>query len=221
VTRADVITFLEQYVIGRTVASRPITTTTGNGTVVIRYGEQSLFSNLTRSSRGFAFDVTCVTIGQRFLRGVEDGSPTVADGTMDAVRTFRYEMTERASTGELLGFGRFVTSTSIESDPLAGTCFLIRMTVEDGRLDLTESQIGYGDRVDADGSRTPAASDGRYRFSVGEGRLIVEYRQATFDVDPRTLERAPSGDWFPIQVSEEFDPADPVPVPAPARTPPR
>lgn len=203
----QVVDFLERHVIGHTVAAQPITARTNGGRTEITYVDQNFFSNLSQTPDGFGFDLTAVTLGRRYGLD-EQGRRVELAGSLDAVRVYRYELTERPSTGQLLGFARFVSSTNTEFDPFSGACFLSRMRLAGEELIVQDMQVGYGDFVDRGGVRRPIAVDGVYRYTVKDGRLIVQFDQGTFNVDPETLTRTPTGDQFPTQVSEEFDEPD-------------
>jgi len=195
--------FIEQNLIGRSLTSSPISALINDGRTEVTYADQTFFSDFVRREQGFDFDLTVITLGRRF--GLHDGQRTELAGNMDAVRVYRYRMTERVSTGRLLGFARHISSTNTESDPVAGTCFMIQMRVEDGTLLVDERQIGYGDFLVPGGGRKPQALDSTYRYSLdAQGVLQVRFDQTTFDVDPDTFERTPSGDKFPTQVSREM-----------------
>jgi hypothetical protein len=201
--RGRIIEFVERNLIGRTVSSEPVTTSTSDGRIEASYIDQNFFSNLVRSDFGFSFDLTDVTIGRRYTVD-EKGQAAELAGSLDAVRVYRYDMTERPSSGRVVGFARFISSTNTEFDPLVGTCFLVHMRLEDETLVVEENQVAYGDFIAPGGERRPVASDSFYRYSVRDGRLVVEFQQTTFNVDPETLERSPTEDRFPPKVSEEF-----------------
>jgi hypothetical protein len=206
-----VIEFLQANVIGRTVTSEPIVTRTNQGRTESAYVDQNFFSKLVRTPDGFTFDLTSLARGERF--GLDSfGNPVESAGTLDAIRVYRYDVTERASTGRLLGFARFLSSTNANFDPLTGTCFLTRMMMEGDDLLITDTQIGYGDFVARGGQRVPVAVDGAYRYTLRGSRLAVHYQQHTYDVDPQTLARTPTGDTFPVQVSVEAMAEEPIMV---------
>ncbi|MXM64265.1 hypothetical protein GR925_12615 [Streptomyces sp. HUCO-GS316] len=201
----SVVEFIGKYLIGRTLTSEPISTHTDAGRVETTYADQTFFSNFVQRTSGFDFDLTVITRGRRF-------GPD-ADGTLDAVRVYRYEMTERVSTGQLLGFARYISSTNTQYDPLAGSCFLIQMRVDGGALLVNERQIGYGDFPTPGGGRKPKALDCRYRYSLDDrGVVSVEFDQESYDVDAESFERQPSDDEFPTQVSRELFDQEGAPV---------
>ncbi|WNZ06186.1 hypothetical protein [Streptomyces sp. 11x1] len=208
----DVVEFIGHNLIGRTLTSQPINTRTHEGRVETTYTDQTFFSNLVQRTNGFDFDLTLITHGRQFHLDAED-RPGAAAGTMDAVRVYRYAMTERVSTGQLLGFARYVSSTNTHFDPLAGTCFLVQMRIDDGALLVTEHQVGYGDFPTPDGGRKPQAMDCRYRYRLDDrGVLSVEFDQKSFDVDVNSFERQPTNDQFPTQVSRELFDTEGAPV---------
>jgi hypothetical protein len=86
---------------------------------------------------------------------------------------------------------------------MAGAIFLVRMSMRDGELRVDENQVGYSDRITADGTARPIAIDGVYTYTVKGETLAIHYDQATFDVDPVTLSRAQTGEQFPTQVSRQ------------------
>jgi hypothetical protein len=197
-----VVDFIEQNLIGRTLSSTPIRAVTNDGATEVTYVDETFFSNLVRRRLGFDFDLTAITMGRRF--GLSDGHRAELAGSMDAVRVYRYQMTERVSTGRLLGFARHISSTNAQFDPVAGTCFMVQMRIEDGALISEEQQVGYGDFPGVGGRRRAQALDSVYRYSVDEnGILQLRFDQVTFDVDPDSFARVPSGDKFPTQLSQE------------------
>lgn len=205
--RERVIEFLDSKVIGRTVVSQPVTTRTNDGRTEATYVDQSFFSNLVRTDFGFSFDMTALTRGERY--GLDEkGKRVEFAGTLDAVRVVRYQLTQRASTGRLVGFWHLSSSTATEFDPLTGAGFLVTVRMDKDAMVLHESQMGYGDFVAPGGERRPMSIDGHFRYEVSKGRLIVRFQQETFNVDPDTMQRVPSGETFPPQVSEEFGLSD-------------
>ena len=201
-TEKDVVNFLSKNVIGKAVVAPPVTTSTDGSRITSAYEEDVVFSGLSTTERGFSFDMTTLARGTRYAVD-KKGSRLLAEGTLNAVRVLRYEMTERASTGELIGFSRFISSTNTQPDPMQGAFFLVRMWMERSALVVTESQVGYADFIGADAKMKPSAIEGKYRYTVVKGKLSVEYEQATFDVDPKTLDRKRTADKFPVQVSRE------------------
>ena len=207
--RVQVLCFLKNHIIGRSVVAAPVTTLTDHGHLTSAYEEDAVFSGLAETANGFSFDMTVLARGTRYRP--ETGG-VLAEATLNAVRVLRYEMTERLSSGKLVGFGRFVSTTNYQPDPFSGAAFFVRMWVDGHSLLLHELHVGYVDFVSADGSFKPVAVDGKATFALEQNVLVVRYEQETFDVDPDTLARKPTGDKLPVQVSRE------VPFPSPLAT---
>jgi hypothetical protein len=198
------VEFLRDHVIGKTLVAAPITTITDQGRAEGHLETQTFFSNCVETANGFCFDLTDIARGTFYLRGA-DGATIRSDGSLNAVRVYRYEMTERKSSGKLVGFARYVASTNTEPDPVSGTVSLVRMWLEDGVLMVEETQAGYADFPGAGGVANAVASDGVYRYRIEDGKLEMRYQQTTFDVDPTTLRRTRTSDEFPEQVSREIE----------------
>jgi hypothetical protein len=202
--RTKALEFLKKNVIGKTVVATPVTAYSEGDRIMDISDDQTFFCNLVEKADGFTFDLTAIARGTRYERD-KKGEFSEPEGSLIAVRVYRYEITERRSSGKLLGFGRFVSSTNTQPDPLSGTVFLTRMWLEDGALVVHDTQTGYADFAAAAGTFKPIASDGTYRYTVKDGRLIVEYQQKTFNVDPETLRRTPTKEKLPAQLSQEVD----------------
>jgi len=201
--RTQVVEFVKRHVIGKSVVAPPVTTDVDGGRITSTYEEDAVFSNLTETANGFSFDMTTLARGTRYVR--DKKRELLAEGTLNTVRVIRYEMTERSSSGKLVGFARFISSTNTQPDPFFPAIFLVQMSLERDRLAVHETMVGYVDFVAADGSFKPVALDGKYSYALEQDRLVVRYEQETFDVDPTTLRRTPTGDKFPAQVSQEID----------------
>jgi hypothetical protein len=201
--RTEVIEFLRKHIIGRTVVAEANTTSEEGGRLAVAYQDQTSFNNLVETADGFSFDLTALFRGTRFVK--DDGRGFLAEGTLDAIRVYRYKITERKSSGKLVGYARFVASTNPQNDPFSGACFVSRISLAGGELVVEDTQAGYCDFVLSDGSFKPVASDGKYRYAAEHGKLVVYYQQATFDVDPETMGRTRPKDKLPLQVSREID----------------
>ena len=196
----QVLEFLKTHVIGRALAAPPIITHTDHNGVASAYEEDAIYSNLCERANGFSYDLTTLARGTRYL---PQKAGFAAEGTLNSVRTLRYELTERASSHRLVGHSRFIASTNSQPDPFAGVVFLVQMAIEQGALVVYETMTGYADFAGPDGHFHPGAVDGKYVYSLDKGRLAIHYEQARFDVDPVTLARKPTSDRFPAQVSHE------------------
>lgn len=199
-----VLTFLAEHVIGKTMVADPIKTLTYQGRIEGVYEDQTVYHNLVQTSdHQFRFDLTTLTTGALYEIDESVTSPK-SEGSLNAIRILRYEMTERKSSGKLVGFAHFVSTTNAQPDPFSGTIFLVRMSMDGQDLLVQESQIGYADVAGLDGSFRPVASDGEYRYAVKDGKLESCYQQMRFDVNPETFERTRTRDQFPSQISKEL-----------------
>jgi len=201
--RMQVINFLRDHVIGKTVYAAPLTTYADDGRLMVVSDDQTFFSNLCETPYGFTYDLTAIARGTRYERD-KGGQFEQPEGSLIAVRVYRYEMTERKSSGKLIGFARYISSTNID-DPFVGTVFLSRMWMDGGALVVHDSQAGYGDIAGATGQYKPGAYDGKYRYSVEKEQLVVNYEQTNYDVDPESIGRTPSAEKMPAQVSTEIE----------------
>ncbi|HRW16484.1 hypothetical protein [Amaricoccus sp.] len=204
-----VFEFLKENVVGRAVVAPPIITNTDRGRLESAFEEDVIYSNLCRTATGFSFDLTNLSRGTRYLPR-SDGKEYVAEGTYNTVRVLRYEMALRRAADFLIGHARFLSSTNSHPDPMAGTAFLVRMWMEDDVLLVDERMSGFAEMVSADGGPRPVAIDGVYRYAVKDGILVVCYQQTTYEVDPHSLERKPTGERFPEQVSKEASVPSPL-----------
>jgi hypothetical protein len=64
---------------------------------------------------------------------------------------------------------------------------------------------GYVDLLAARGKYKPGSVDGKYTFSVVEGKLRTDYEATYFDVDPDTLKRKPRKEKLPHFVAREIE----------------
>jgi len=205
--RTQAVEFLKKYVIGRCLITHPIETHIEHDLIVSAYEEDVIFSNLNETAQGFSFDMTTLARGTRYL----NRDHLLAEGTLNAVRVIRYEITERLSSGDLIGHSHFISSTNSHPDPFTGTIFFVRMILNGNVLNVEEGHVGYADVPTADGKFRPVATEGHYTYSIEKGGLAIKYEQKTFNVNPKTLQRTPTGEKYPVQVSHEI--AFPAPLP--------
>jgi hypothetical protein len=77
--------------------------------------------------------------------------------------------------------------------------------VADAKLTWDETIPGYADLTAAKGKYKPGTIDGKYTFSLVDGKLQAEYDMTRFVVDPDTLKRTPEKDKPQPFVSREID----------------
>ena len=202
--RAQVIAFLKEHVIGKTVAMPKRTDPWEGNKMEVDYEDQMTFNSFAETATGFGFDVTTVMkmtsydldkAGKRALPGRDFSGTFVA----------RYELCERASTKKITGIARGLSMT-MKLPSQEGTVILVTgVKVADGKLSWNETVPGYVDVMAAKGTYKPASFDASYTFSVVEGKLRTVYDEVFFDVDPDTLKRTPTKEKIPPMVANELE----------------
>jgi hypothetical protein len=201
--RAEVVKFLEQAVLGRTLVMPKSTFKWDKNKAEVDLEERYTYHNLAETKHGFGFDVTNVVEGTVYDldssgRRITPGRPW--SGAVVA----RYEIGERASTGKLTGYSRILSTTVKDSRP-AGTIHLVTgMKVADGKLTWNLSRPGYSDAPAAGGGYKPVSVDETVTFWLEDGKLREETDIAYFDVDPDTLKRSQTPLRLPPVISKEI-----------------
>jgi hypothetical protein len=185
--RAEVVRFLKDHVIGRTVAMLPMTAGTDPAWIEEVYEDQTSFSNLVETTNGFRFDLTMTTKLTRY-RLDQTGKRKKPGRNYSVVQDCRYEVSERKSTGKLVGFRRLLSSTA-KDDSFSDAVVLVRMRLQGGTLVVQETEVSYDDSVKAEGPSKVVTSDSETRYVIKDGKLEVHSGRTTFDVDPETLQR--------------------------------
>jgi hypothetical protein len=200
--RARVVKFLKDHVIGKTLVTPESVFKYDSDKVEGVYSGMDSFTNLVETRDGFKFDVLTVSKltnydldkkGKRVLPGRDEGG----------IYMVRYELSERRSTGKLVGTSRVVSST--HRDFTAGYTAAVLMGLRDGVLESRESSILYEDFFAAGGKLRPGASEAVVRFSSVGGKLRQQGEQLQYDVDVRTLKRTRTADPPMRWVSKQAD----------------
>jgi hypothetical protein len=201
--RAQVMAFLKKHVVGKTLATPKTTIKFDDNKVEGDYEDQITFNNFRKTAESFSFDM--VTVSKESRHDLDKDGKRVAPGRDTSGTTvWRYEIGERASTKKLTGTARIV-STTRKSPNQDGTVLLVTgVKVADGKLLWNETQPGYGDATAAEGKYKPASFDGKYTFSITDGKLRSESDFTIFDVDPETLKRTPVKSKPPLIVAKEI-----------------
>jgi hypothetical protein len=202
--RAQVMAFLKKHVVGKTLATPKTTIKFDDGKVEGDYEDQFTFNNFSERAEGFGFDL--VTVSKESRHDLDkDGKRVVPGRDTSGNTVWRYEICERASTKKLTGTARIVSTTK-KSPNQDGTVILVTgVKVVDGKLSWNETQPGYGDATAAEGKYKPESFDGKYTFSITDGKLRSEGDFTLFDVDPETLQRTPVKDKPPLLVAKEIE----------------
>jgi hypothetical protein len=203
--RAQVIKFLKEHVIGKTVATPKTTFKLDDNKMEGDYQDLTTFNNFAETAQGFSFDVTVVSQETRYDLD-KDGKRISPGRDYGGTEVYRYEVCERTSTKKLTGTARPLSST-IKAPSREGTAILVTgVKVAGGKLAWSETLPGYADFIAPKGKYKPCTWDSKYTFSVVEGKLRMEYEETKrYDVDPDTLKRTPTNDKLPLFVAKETD----------------
>jgi hypothetical protein len=200
--RARALKFLREHVIGKTVASGDtVFKYAGNKVEGVASGSDS-FTNLVETPDGFKFDQLSVSKLTNY--DLDKNGKRIQPGrNEDGLYLSRYQLTERRSTGHLVGTNRIISST--HKTYTAGYTAAVLMEVREGGIQTREHSIFYDDFFAAKGKWKPGASEGRLRFSLKGSKLRVEGENLQFDVDPQTLKKTRTADPPMKWVSNQVD----------------
>jgi hypothetical protein len=189
--RVRALKFLRAHVIGKTVAAPDtVFKYDGNKMEGVASGSDS-YTNLVETADGFQFDVVSVSKLTNYDLDKE-GKRIEPGRNEDGTYLARYDLTERKSTGKLVGTSRIISSTN-KTFP-AGLTAAVLFTVQEQGLTSAEHSLFYEDFFEAKGKFKPGASEGKLRFFLQEGKLRVEGENLQFDVDPKTLKKTRTTD---------------------------
>ncbi len=201
--RAQVIKFLKEHVIGKTLATAPVTFKIDDGKIEVTGEDHTSFSNFAETPEGYLFDVISVSKVTSF--DLDTSGKRVSPGRdWSGVTVYRYEIAERRSTKRLIGLAR-VISTTIKDVDITGNFAAVQMTIQDGQLVFKESGVLYSDFLAAGGKFKPGTWEGTSRYSLDGGKLQCQADSVGFDIDPETLKRTPSKDKMPTFISKEIE----------------
>jgi hypothetical protein len=189
--RARALKFLREHVVGKTVATQDtIIKYAGNKVEGVSSGTDS-YTNLVETDDGFKFDV--VTVSKLTNYDLDNEGKRVKPGrNEDATYLTRYHLTERKSTGKLVGTARVISST--HKTFTAGQTVAVLMTVQKAGLQTKEHSLFYEDFFEAKGKWKAGASESTIRFFLEKDKLRVEGENLQFDVDPETLKKTRTAD---------------------------
>ncbi len=202
--RAQVMKFFKANVIGKTVATPKTTSKLDNNKMEGDFEDQTTFNNFSETAEGFRFDIVGVSKESRHDLD-KDGKRVPPGRDLSGVTIVRYEICERASTKKLTGTARLLSTTAKFPNQDGTVILVMQVKVVDGKLSWNETQPGYGDFTAAKGKYKPGSFDGKYTFSIADGKLRTEYDYTRFDVDPDTLQRTPEKNKLPVFVATEIE----------------
>lgn len=190
--------FFADHVAGVTLATEPTSYRLEEGKLEGEYSSRITFNRLTRTSSGFGFDLTMINSEILYPTG-DDTEKPADERRKETVNVFRYELAERAATGQVTGTMLITATTAEHQQALAwGVC---QVTLQDNEIRWKEIQILYRDMTYTTGRFRPVAQDAEARLLLRNGVLQFEYRPVLFEItDVATLERKASEDSLPVFV---------------------
>jgi hypothetical protein len=137
--RVEVLRFLKEHVMGRTVATPKTVFKVDGNKLEGEYEDLTTFNNLGETEHGFSFDVTTVSKDTRYDLD-KDGKRILPGRDLSGTEVFRYEFGERISTKKLTGTGRMISRTT-KGASFEGTAILVTgVKVADGKLSWNAHQ---------------------------------------------------------------------------------
>lgn len=198
----DIAAFLRDRIVGRALHTDELSYSLEDGAIEGIYSDQMTFSRLLSSGSGLHFDLSVVASEKQYLVG-KDGRRGALRRDFSGVSFFRYELAKRKSSGDTIGFMRFVSSSlgEVPAEAMASAVHDLRLAGES--LSWREREILYRDQPGADGGHKAVAFEAACRLFSEGGKARYEYRGVCLDVDPVTLERRPSAAVFPHFLARE------------------
>lgn len=200
--RVHALKFLRGHVIGKTVGSPETVIKYAGDKVEGVWSGTDSYTNLVETADGIQFDmVTMYKLTNYDLD--REGKPVKPGRKEDATSLTRYDLTQRKSTGKLVGTARILSST--HKTFTAGQTVAVLMAVEETGLTTTEYTLFYEDFFATKGAWKAGAAETKVRFFLDEGKLVVQGESLQFDVDPKTLKKARTDDPVMKWTSKQTD----------------
>jgi hypothetical protein len=203
--RVQVLKFLKDHVVGRTVVTPKSIFKLDNDTMEAESEDQISYTNLMESASGFSFDVTTVAKVTRYDLD-KTGKRKLPGRDLSGTEVYRYEIVERVSTKKLTGTGRLLSMTTKSPSRDGSAILFTGIKVADGKLYWNETLPGYLDLIAAGGKYKPGSWDATNSFFVVEGKLHAKAEYTVFEVDPDTLKRVPRKEKTATFLSKEITP---------------
>ena len=198
----EIIQFLEQNIIGKTLLTDKVVYKLDNGKLEGVYSDKMMFSDLVKTRNGFKFNMTTVT--QDLVYHLDEkGARTSVAKDYTGTSVFCYELAMRKSTGQLTGYMHCVSSTVENQTMEAVVCGIFDMVFDGNELKWQENQLLYRDNPIGENQYKPAAFDSKARLYLDSGKVVFEYLPVLWDIDPNTLEKRLSKDDYPLYISRE------------------
>lgn len=198
----DILDFLRNNVMGKTLYTDELTYALEGGKLEGVYADQMSFTNLTASPTGMQFDLFVVSREKIYEVAGGDRQASLRKDFSGASH-FRYELARRKSTGNLIGFMRYVAASfdSVPAEAMASSVTGVRLG--NGRLSWQEKEVVYRDQPSSGDAFRPVAFEAECAFYLEDGKVRYEYSGICMDVRPDSLERTPSDSVIPKFVAKE------------------
>lgn len=198
----EIIQFLEQNIIGKTLLTDKVVYKLDNGKLEGVYSDKMMFSDLVRTRNGFKFNMTTVT--QELVYELDEkGAKASVAKDYTGTSVFCYELAMRKSTRQLTGYMHCVSSTVENQTMEAVVCGIFDVSFDGKELKWQESQLLYRDNPIEKNLYKPIAFDSKARLYLDSGKVVFEYLPMLWDIDPNTLEKKLSKDDYPPYISKE------------------
>ncbi|WP_406698681.1 hypothetical protein V5E97_07315 [Singulisphaera sp. Ch08] len=184
--RSKILDFLKREVLGKSLVHHSVSKI-DNGKLEVDFSRTLKFANVTTTERGFKFDLL-IDIKQANYDLDESGARKGTSIAKDRSLVERFEIRERTSTGELLGYCSVITNSLKDS---SGRADFVQVKLEGDRLKIKQSTVGYDDLFAAGDKTKPGAVETESDLFVSEGRLQHVQKIQSYEVDPASLKRTP------------------------------
>lgn len=187
--RQKVVRFLKREVLGKPLYHHSVSKIDG-GKVEVDYSRTLTFANCIETENGFMFDIF-FDIKQINYDIDNAGSRKGTSTSKDRSLVMRFEVRERTSTGQLLGFCHTLANSLMDS---SGQADHVQLQMEGNRLKIKRSTIGYYDSFSSENTYKPGASDEDTEIFVLDSKLQHVQKIQLYEVDPVSLKRTPNAE---------------------------
>ncbi len=200
--KGDVINFLKNNVIGRSLKTDEIVYEIEEGKLEGVYSDEMFFSNLSLTESGLQFDMTTITREKiYFIDANKDRGALKKDFT--GVSVFRYEFAERKSTSKITGIMRLVSST-VHDHTMEGIIYGVHdVQLKGEQLCWKEQQMLYRDMPTEKEQYRAVAFDAKIQFYLENDKLRFKYVPTYYNFDPEKLTKTLSKDKYPLFLTKE------------------
>lgn len=194
----QVVDFVASNLIGKTLETA-VTAKIGDGSIETDFHRRTMYTHLVRTDDTAAFDAI-ILIRQKLWDLDSNGKRTTDEPRSEnRALVIRHSVHASKATGDAIGISLVLTNSL---SPSTGQGSGIKMRVKAGELILVQSTAVYFDGYAKGDTYTPTASTETTTFSVANGKLTADTIELGYEVDPKTLERTPSGHQVRLSAAE-------------------